>query len=56
MTRKFMVMVLVDDNVVDCMLGIRAPTRRGAAVNRIERAGAEKIGVGWPVFGKQFFA
>jgi peptidoglycan/xylan/chitin deacetylase (PgdA/CDA1 family) len=42
---------LLDRRVIDCTFGNRgfAPCE---GVNRLERAGVDSTGVGWPVFGK----
>lgn len=44
--------VLVERQVFDCALGNSGFARRGTAPHRLERAGIEDLGVGWPVFGR----
>jgi peptidoglycan/xylan/chitin deacetylase (PgdA/CDA1 family) len=42
---------LVDEGVVDYIFGIAGSASRLAPNSRLERAGLEEHGVGWPVFG-----
>jgi peptidoglycan/xylan/chitin deacetylase (PgdA/CDA1 family) len=43
---------LLERGIFDCAFGTRGFARRGSAPDRLERAGIERWGIGWPVFGR----
>jgi hypothetical protein len=43
---------LLERGVFDCALGNSGFARRGTEPHRLERAGIEGGGIGWPVFGR----
>ena len=43
---------LLERHIFDCAFGNSGFARRGTALHRLERAGIEGGGIGWPVFGR----
>jgi peptidoglycan/xylan/chitin deacetylase (PgdA/CDA1 family) len=43
---------LLERGIFDSVFGTRGFSRRGTAHHRLERAGIEEWGIGWPVFGR----